>query len=136
MTKRKMTSTICPFCGCGCNFYLVSEENRVVGVEPSPNNPINKGMLCAKGWNAHDFVHSPQRLTTPLIRKDGALTPATWEEALDYTAKRLTGIRDAQGGRKLAFLASAKVSNEENYIFMKMARTAFKTNNVDHCARL
>ena len=136
MTTRMTTPTVCPFCGCGCNFYLVTEENRVVGVEPSPNNPINKGMLCVKGWNAFDFIHSPQRLMTPLIRKDGALAPCAWEEALVYTAKRLTEIRDTHGGRKLAFLCSAKVSNEENYLFMKMARAAFKTNNVDHCARL
>lgn len=130
------TTAICPFCGCGCNFYLVTENNRVVGVEPSPGHPMNKGMLCAKGWNAHEFIHSPQRLTIPLVRKEGALVPASWDEALDYAARRLMGIRDTHGSDSLAFLASAKVSNEENYLFMKMARAAFKTNNVDHCARL
>lgn len=139
MTPKAATSrtpSICPFCGCGCNFYLVAENNRVIGVEPSPNQPVNKGMLCAKGWNALDFIHSPRRLTTPLIRKDGVLAPVSWEEALNFTAGRLSGIRDRHGSGKLAFLCSAKVSNEENYLFMKMARAAFKTNNVDHCARL
>jgi len=130
------TLTICPFCGCGCNFYLVTENNRVIGVEPSPTNPVNKGMLCAKGWTAYDFVHSPDRLTAPLIRKDGTLVESSWEEALDTVATRLTGIKDSYGPRSLAFLSSAKVTNEENYLFMKMARAAFQTNNVDHCARL
>lgn len=130
------TPTICPFCGCGCNFYLVHEQNKVIGVEPSPNNPVNKGMLCTKGWNSYEFVNSPKRLKTPLLRKNGVLTETTWEEALDFVAQRLCGIRDAYGSKSLAFLCSAKVTNEENYLFMKMARAAFKTNNVDHCARL
>jgi len=130
------TLTICPFCGCGCNFYLVTENNRVIGVEPSPTNPVNKGMLCAKGWTAFDFVHSPDRLTTPLIRKEGTLVESSWEEALDTVAARLTGIKETYGPQSLAFLSSAKVTNEENYLFMKMARAAFQTNNVDHCARL
>jgi predicted molibdopterin-dependent oxidoreductase YjgC len=128
--------TICPFCGCGCSFYLIVKDGRLTGVEPSPDNPVNKGMLCAKGWNSYEFVQSPDRLTTPLVRKDGELVEASWEEALDLVASRLTGIRDASGPDALGFLCSAKVSNEENYLFMKMARAAFKTNNVDHCARL
>ena len=128
--------TICPFCGCGCNFYLVTEQNRVVGVEPSPGNPVNKGMLCAKGWNSYEFIHSPKRLNTHLVRKDGALVPSTWDEALCLVASRLRKIQSESGSRSLGFLASAKVSNEENYLFMKMARAVFKTNNVDHCARL
>ncbi len=130
------TSTICPFCGCGCNFYLVTEQNKVVGVEPSPGNPVNKGMLCAKGWNSYDFINSPLRLTTPLVRKNGKLTESTWDEALDFTVRRLREIQSDSGSNSLGFLASAKVSNEENYLFMKMARAAFKTNNIDHCARL
>jgi predicted molibdopterin-dependent oxidoreductase YjgC len=133
MTK---TRTICPFCGCGCSFYLVSEGGRVTGVEPSPQSPVNRGMLCVKGWNAHEFIHSPERLTVPLIRRQGALVEGTWDEALKLIASRLTDIRKNFGPRALAFLSSAKVTNEENYLFMKMARAAFGTNNVDHCARL
>ncbi|HPA85697.1 MAG TPA: molybdopterin-dependent oxidoreductase, partial [Deltaproteobacteria bacterium] len=101
--------TICPFCGCGCNFYLVTEQNRVVGVEPSPGNPVNKGMLCAKGWNSYEFIHSPKRLNTPLVRKDGALVPSTWDEALGLVASRLRKIQSESGSRSLGFLASAKV---------------------------
>jgi predicted molibdopterin-dependent oxidoreductase YjgC len=128
--------TICPFCGCGCNFYLVVENEKVIGVEPNPSNPINEGMLCAKGWNSYDFVHSPERLKTPLIRKNGELVESTWDEALKMVCSRLTDIKDKSGPNALGFLSSAKVTNEENYLFMKMARAAFKTNNVDHCARL
>ena len=130
------TRTVCPFCGCGCGFYLVSQGDRVTGVEPSPNNPVNRGMLCVKGWNAHEFIHSPDRLTVPLVRRQGKLVESTWDEALALVSARLKAIRSEYGSRALAFLSSAKVTNEENYLFMKMARAAFGTNNVDHCARL
>ena len=132
----KRTKTVCPFCGCGCSFYIVSDGERAVGVEPSPTNPVNKGMLCVKGWNAHEFIHSPERLTVPLIRKYGELVESTWEEALKIVVEKLTEIKKQHGPHALGFLSSAKVTNEENYLFMKMARAAFKTNNVDHCARL
>jgi len=132
----KRTRTICPFCGCGCSFYLVSEGDRVVGIEPSPANPVNKGMLCVKGWNAYEFIHSPERLTAPLVRKQGKLTETSWDEALKIVSERLMDIKNRHGSRSLAFLSSAKVTNEENYLFMKMARAGFGTNNVDHCARL
>jgi predicted molibdopterin-dependent oxidoreductase YjgC len=130
------TRTVCPFCGCGCSFYLVSEGDRVIGVEPSTLSPVNKGMLCIKGWNAHGFIHSPDRLTAPLVRNQGILVETTWDEALKIVSTRLSDIRARSGSRALAFLSSAKVTNEENYLFMKMARAAFGTNNVDHCARL
>lgn len=128
--------SICPFCGCGCSFYLTTEGERVVGVEPSPLNPVNKGMLCIKGWNAYGFVNSPDRLTSPLIRKAGKLVETDWDEALRTVSSRLNEIKNSYGPRALSFLSSAKVTNEENFIFMKMARAGFKTNNVDHCARL
>jgi len=128
--------TICPFCGCGCGFYLVVDKEKVVGVEPNPYNPVNKGMLCTKGWNSFEFVGSPDRLKTPLIRKNGELVQSTWKEALDLVHSRLKDISGEYGPNALGFLTSAKVSNEENYLFMKMVRAGFKTNNVDHCARL
>jgi len=132
----KRTRSVCPFCGCGCSFYLLSEGDRVVGIEPSPSHPVNKGMLCVKGWNAHEFIHSPERLTTPLIRRHGELVETTWEEALKIVADKLMDTKNKYGPRSLGFLSSAKVTNEENYLYMKMARAVFKTNNVDHCARL
>lgn len=132
----RKTLSVCPYCGCGCSFYIVSEGSRIIGVEPCPDNPVNKGMLCAKGWNGYDFVNAPERLEKPLIRVDGELREASWDEALSLVAKRLTDISASSGPDKLGFLCSAKVTNEENFLLMKLARAVFKTNNVDHCARL
>jgi predicted molibdopterin-dependent oxidoreductase YjgC len=128
--------TTCTYCGCGCGLYLEVLEGRVVGTIPCKTSPLNEGKLCIKGWNIHEFVHSPKRLTQPLMRKNGALAPVSWDEALDFTATRLREIRDANGSDSVAFLTSARVTNEENYIFQKFARAAVGTNNVDHCARL
>ncbi len=113
--------------------YWTVRQSRTI---PSKTNPINEGKLCVKGWNIHEFVQHPKRLTKPLIRKNGTLTESSWDEALDYTASRLKEIKEAHGSDSIAFLASAKVTNEENYIIMKFARAAVGTNNVDHCARL
>lgn len=130
------TLVVCPFCGCGCNFYLEERDGRAVGVTPSRNHPVNQGSLCVKGWRAHEFINRPERLKSPMIRDGGLVRDATWDEALDLVSKRLMGIRKDSGSNALAFLSSAKLTNEENYLFMKMARGVFKTNNVDHCARL
>jgi predicted molibdopterin-dependent oxidoreductase YjgC len=128
--------TTCTYCGCGCGLYLEVLEGRVVGTIPCKTSPLNEGKLCIKGWNIHEFIHSPKRLTQPLMRKNGALVPVSWDEALDFTASRLREIRDANGSDSVAFLTSAKVTNEENYLVQKFARAAVGTNNVDHCARL
>lgn len=132
----KKVLTTCTYCGCGCNFYLQVRENEVVGVYPSKEHPISQGILCVKGWNVHEFINHPARLKTPLIRKNGELVPDTWEAALKLIDVRLNSIRKESGPDALAFLSSAKCSNEENYLMMKLARAAAGTNNVDHCARL
>jgi NADH dehydrogenase/NADH:ubiquinone oxidoreductase subunit G len=133
----KYTDTICPYCGCGCNITLHTVRDKIVGVTSKPNT-INDGWLCVKGRFAHDFVNSPDRLTTPLIRKKkgGKLKPASWDEALDLIADRLGGIRDKHGPDALAGLASGRVTNEANYAFQKFFRAVIGTNNIDHCARL
>jgi len=82
---------------------------------------MDQGKLCIKGWNAHEFVHSPERLTKPLIRKNRELTEVSWDEALDYTASRLGEIRDAHGGDSVAFLTSARCTNEESYLMQKLS---------------
>jgi predicted molibdopterin-dependent oxidoreductase YjgC len=128
--------TTCAYCGCGCSLYLEVLDGRVIGTIPCKTAPVNTGKLCVKGWNIHEFIHSPKRLTRPMLRKNGALGEVTWDEALDYTAARLKAIREASGSDSTAFLASAKVTNEENYLIQKFARAAVGTNNVDHCARL
>jgi formate dehydrogenase (coenzyme F420) alpha subunit len=132
----KRTLTVCPYCGTGCMFQLLSEGDRLIGVEPSATHPVSRGGLCVKGWNAFAFVHHPDRLTTPLLRKNGELCPVGWDEALDFTVARLTAIRQRHGADALMFASSAKATNEENYLLMKLARGVFGTNNIDHCARL
>ena len=132
----KRTLTVCPYCGTGCMFYLVSDHGRLVGVEPSTTHPVSRGGLCVKGWNAHAFVHHPDRLTTPLIRRKGKLQPATWDEALTTVVARLREVQQRHGVDALMFASSAKATNEENYLIMKLARAVFGTNNIDHCARL
>ncbi len=133
----KRTLTTCPYCGTGCTFYLLGDDQgRLVGVDPSTSHPASRGSLCVKGWNAHGFVQHPDRLTTPLIRRGGRLEEASWDEALELVAGRLKDLALRHGPDALMFLASAKASNEENYLLMKLARAVFSTNNVDHCARL
>jgi predicted molibdopterin-dependent oxidoreductase YjgC len=128
--------TTCSYCGCGCGLYLEVLDGQIIGTIPCKTNPINQGKLCVKGWNIHEFIQHPSRLRQPLIRKNGTLTEVGWDEALDYTVSKLKEIRKAHGSDSIAFLASAKVTNEENYLIMKFARAAVGTNNVDHCARL
>ena len=128
--------TICPYCGCGCGMLLVVKENKVLGCEPWQRHPVNEGKLCIKGWNAHQFIDHPDRLTKPLIRKGCELKEASWDEALDLIAKKLAEIKEQSGPDAIAFLSSARCTNEENYLFQKLARAVMGTNNVDHCARL
>ena len=128
--------TTCTYCGCGCGFYLEVLDGQIIDTIPCKTNPINEGKLCIKGWNVHEFIQSPNRLTSPLIRKSGGLVEVSWDEALDYTASRLKEIKGSDGGDSIAFLSSAKVTNEENYLLQKFARAAVGSNSVDHCARL
>lgn len=130
------TLTTCTYCGCGCNFFLESLDGKLTGTIPCKTSPVNEGKLCIKGWNVHQFVQSEKRLKKPLLRKNGELTEVSWEEALNFTASRLREIKQANGGDAVGFFASAKVTNEENYLMQKFARAAIGTNNVDHCARL
>ena len=116
--------------------YLRVDDGRVVGTAPSRSHPVSQGRLCLKGWNAHQFVHHPQRLTNPLIKRNGAFAESTWDEALDLVAERLAGIKQRHGSDSLGILSSAKCTNEENFVMMKFARAVLGTNNVDHCARL
>jgi len=133
---RKVLTT-CPYCGTGCCFYLVvGDDGQLVGVEPSSEHVVSKGQLCIKGWNAFHFVNHPDRLTQPLIRRNGSLEPASWDEAVDLVVTRLDAIQQRHGRDAVCFFSSAKTTNEENYLMMKLARAVFKTNNVDHCARL
>ena len=130
--------TTCVYCGCGCGIYLEVLDGTVIGSLPVKGHPISEGKLCVKGWNAHDFVHHPERLQTPFIRdqKGGSLREASWDEALDLIAQRMKQITAESGPDAIGFLASAKCTNEENYLLQKLARGLVGTNNVDHCVRL
>ena len=147
---RKVDS-VCPFCGVGCLLTYNVKDNRIVSVD-GRDGPANHDRLCVKGRFGFDYAHHGQRLTRPLIRrpgvaKDPAAAPdpadwrstfreASWQEALDFTAGKLKGLRDTHGKKALAGFGSAKGSNEEAYLFQKLVRTGFGSNNVDHCTRL
>ena len=128
--------TTCGYCGCGCGLYLEVLDGELVGTMPCKTDSVSQGGLCIKGWNLHEFVRSSDRLTKPLIKKGGQFQEVTWEEALDEVASRLRKIKEENGPNSIAFLTSAKCTNEENYLLQKIARAAVGTNHVDHCARL
>jgi len=134
--RYKFVLTTCPFCGCGCGLHLESENGMIVGSYPSRNHPVSKGALCVKGWNAYEFINKLDRLKVPLIKSDGGFKEISWNRALEMVSKRLLEIKEKHGPAALGFLSSAKTTNEENFLMMKLARAVFKTNNVDHCARL
>ena len=151
----KKVDSVCPFCGVGCLLTYNVKDNVIVSVD-GRDGPANHNRLCVKGRFGFDYAASPQRLTKPLIRKPGVpkdpamlehlnrnsadwsevFREATWEEALNYSGTTLKNLRDTQGKKSLAGFGSAKGSNEEAYLFQKLVRTGFGSNNVDHCTRL
>ncbi len=147
----KQVHSVCPFCGVGCQLTYNIKDNKIISVD-GRDGPSNHNRLCVKGRYGFDYVHHKQRLTKPLIRKPGVpkhtdfnmdpanplayFREASWEEALDLAADKLKEIRDTKGKTALAGFGSAKGSNEEAYLFQKLVRTGFGSNNVDHCTRL
>ena len=132
----RIVSTTCPYCGVGCQVDLHIYRDLIYKVTGRFDSPVNHGNLCVKGRFGVDFVHSPDRLTQPLLRSSEALRPTTWELALGLIADRLIDIRQRYGPDSIGFLVSAKCTNEENYLMQKVARGLIGTNNIDHCARL
>ena len=147
----KVVDSVCPFCGVGCQTKVAVKDNRIVQVD-GRDGYANENRLCVKGRFGFDYAMSPERLTKPLIRRDDApkagdidmrdvdpltvFREATWEEAMERAAGGLTSIMAAHGGQALAGFGSAKGSNEEAYLFQKLIRQGFGTNNIDHCTRL
>ena len=132
----KNTLTTCIYCGCGCQMYVETIDGQITAVWPAKTHAVSQGKLCIKGWNVTGFVDSPDRLKTPLIRKNGQLVEASWDEALALVADKLAAVRQESGPDSIGLLASAKCTNEENYLLNKLARAVIGTNNLDHCARL
>ena len=142
----KVTTT-CSYCGVGCQFDLNVKDGRIIGVTSNPDAPVNGMSLCVKGRYGYDYVHHPDRLTRPRIRKyllegsprgdsRGDWVEVDWEIALDITSGKLRQTRDTFGSDSVGILTSAKCLNEENYLMNKFARQVIGTNNIDHCARL
>lgn len=145
----RYVKTVCPYCGVGCSIYLGVRGNEIVSIRGDKESPVNKGGLCVKGRFGYDFVNHPDRLTIPLIRKEGwskdvevngnfkdIFREVNWEEAIDLVADRLLMTKSEHGPDSLGVLSSAKFTNEENYLVQKFARAVIGTNNIDHCARL
>ena len=147
----KTVDSVCPFCGVGCQTRIAVSDNKIIQAE-GRQGPANRGKLCVKGRFGFDYIMSPERLTKPLIRRKDApkrgdmelsfgrmhevFREASWEEALSHAASGLKTILDRDGGQALAGFGSAKGTNEEAYLFQKLIRQGFGTNNVDHCTRL
>lgn len=132
----KKVPTTCTYCGCGCQVELNVLENRVVAVNGRHDPDINEASLCVKGRFGYEFIASPERLTKPLIRRGEGFVEVGWNEALDEVAKNLSRIKAEYGPDAIGGFASAKCTNEDNYVFQKFMRAVIGTNNVDHCARL
>ncbi|MGE5636582.1 MAG: formate dehydrogenase subunit alpha [Nocardioidaceae bacterium] len=133
--SERTTTTTCGYCGVGCTLDVHTRDDDVVSISPAPG-PVNRGHACVKGRFSHAFVRSGDRLTTPLVRRDGVLEPTTWSEALGVIRDRLTRIRDEHGPDAIAAISSSRATNEENYLFQKLLRVAIGTHNVDNCSRL
>ncbi|VFQ44923.1 molybdopterin oxidoreductase [Desulfoluna butyratoxydans] len=135
LSETDAVRTTCSYCGVGCQVNLHVKNNRVWHVSGCEEAAPNFGSLCVKGRYGFDFIASDRRLTAPLIKEDGAFREASWDEALDLTARRLKEIAGAHADA-VGVLTSARITNEENYVAQKFTRTVLKTNNIDHCARL
>jgi formate dehydrogenase alpha subunit len=126
-------ATTCPYCGVGCQLELEMKDGCIMEVLPLRDNDVNRGQACVKGrFSLPEVVHHPDRLTTPLIKKNGSFEEATWDEALELVASKLSSFKKDE----VVVISSAKCTNEDNYVVQKFARTGFGHNNVDHCARL
>lgn len=128
--------TVCTYCGVGCNLDVAVVNNKVKSIQAPYDADVNQGHTCLKGRFAFSFYNHPERLRTPLIRKDGELVPATWDEAYTYIADKLTSIKEEYGPDSIGGISSARCTNEENYLMQKFIRAVIGTNNIDSCARV
>ena len=132
--RIRRTKTVCTYCGVGCSFDIWTKDRHILKVAPE-HGPANGISTCVKGKFGWDFVNSPDRLTTPLIREGEIFRPASWDEALSLIARRLSAIKASSGPDAIGFISSSKCTNEESYLMQKLARAVVGTNNVDNCSR-
>lgn len=133
---ERWTRTTCPYCGTGCEMLVGTKRDRIVQVKPVLDAPVSKGHLCVKGRYAFDFTHARDRVTSPMIRRDGEWQKTSWAEAIAFVASRLAAMLAEHGPDSIGVLGSARGTNEENYLAQKFARVVLGTNNVDCCARV
>lgn len=129
--ERERIRTTCPFCGCGCSIYINIRDQEIVGVSAVSEYSVNNVSLCVKGRYGYDFVSTPERLHTPLIKRNGEFIEVTWQEALKLVSSRLNEIKQRYGNQSLAGLGSSRCTNEENYLFQKFFRAVLGSNNID-----
>jgi predicted molibdopterin-dependent oxidoreductase YjgC len=133
--EANFVKTICGYCGTGCGLVLEVKDNRIMKIRGDKDAPVNKGQTCVKGAFAYEYVHANNRLINPLIRKAGQLVEATWDEAYEYIADKLSSIRDTWGPNAISMFACARTTNESNYVTQKFMRTVIGSNNIDGCNR-
>jgi formate dehydrogenase alpha subunit len=134
--KMRFVPSICSYCGTGCGVLYQTDGEKILAALPNPSSPVSRGRLCIKGWSLHQHVRAPGRLTTPLLRKGTDFAPAEWDEAVAFAAGGIKDAVAAHGPDSVMLLASARITNEENYLAQKFMRAVIGSNNVDHCARL
>jgi NADH-quinone oxidoreductase chain G len=132
---EKEVESVCGYCGVGCTMYLQVRENSIIRTIPKMGHGLNNGLLCVRGRFGYDYIDAGDRLSTPLIRRDGELTPVDWEEAISYVAERLKDIKESYGGSAIGAVASGRCTNEDNYMLQKLIRFGLGSNNIDSTAR-
>jgi len=133
--QRASIASVCPYCGVGCGLYINTADGKITGLDYMTEHPVSEGALCPKGNASLDIIYHHDRLLYPMQRVEGGFERIQWTEALNIVAANINRIHAHFGPDALGFLASAKATNEENYLFQKLARM-LGTNNIDHCARL
>ena len=136
LASQKKTRTVCTYCGVGCNLEIASTNDTIHSISAPIDAEVNQGHTCLKGRYAFKFYDHPERLRSPLIKRDGEFVEASWDEAYDYIAEKLTRIKQDSGPDYIAGISSARCTNEENYLMQKFIRAVIGTNNIDCCARV
>ncbi len=135
MGESNFVKTVCGYCGTGCGLVLEVVNNKIVKIRGDKDAPVNKGQTCVKGSFAYEYVHAPNRLKAPMVRKAGELVEVSWNEALNFIAEKLGSIKSVFGPEAISMFACARTTNESNYVTQKFMRTAIGSNNIDGCNR-